>query len=122
MEQNIYIPVYWFGVMISVIGLVLMVSTRLNRNKDWGFMGDSSGNILFTDGPYRFTRHPYYVGAIFVGIGVYLQLNYLWILLMVPVIFFIKHVIAKEDNFLEKEFGSRYLEYKSKTGIFPWFY
>jgi protein-S-isoprenylcysteine O-methyltransferase Ste14 len=122
LEQNIYIPFYWSGVVISVIGLILMISTRLNRNKDWGFMGDRSGDTLFTNGPYRFTRHPYYIGAIFVGIGIYLQLNYILVFLVVPAIFFIKHVISKEEAFLEKEFGQKYMDYRNKVGIFPWFY
>lgn len=113
---------YYLGILLSVFGLLLMIYTRLNRNKDWGFMGDDTGDDLFTGGPYRFTRHPYYVGAIFVGVGLYLQLNYFLVILMLPVIFFIIYVIGKEDNFLEKKFGSRYMEYKNKVGVFPWFY
>lgn len=85
-------------------------------------MGDDSGEVLFTGGPYRFTRHPYYIGAILVGIGLYLQLNYVLAILMLPVIIFMIYVMKKEDNFLEQKFGQTYLEYKQKVGIFPWFY
>ena len=121
-RQEVYTPLYYAGLLVSIIGLVLMMWTRFNRNKDWGFMGDGSGVILFTDGPYKFTRHPYYIGAIFVGVGIYLQLNYPLALLMVPVVFFVIHVIKKEDDFLQKEFSSKFIEYKNKVGIFPWFY
>ena len=85
-------------------------------------MGDDSGDVLFTNGPYKFTRHPYYVGAALTGIGIYLQLNYGLALLMLPVIIFMLYVIKREDSFLENKFGNRYTEYKSKVGIIPWFY
>lgn len=121
-KTNISNPVYYFGVVLSVFGLGFMVWTRFNRDKDWGFMGDDSGDTLFTGGPYKFTRHPYYIGAILAGVGIYFQLNYWLAFLMIPVIFFILYVIKKEDNFLEKKFGGTYSEYKKKVGIFPWFY
>lgn len=116
-KTDIYIPLYYLGLLLSLCGLILMVWTRFYRNKDWGFMGDDSGEVLFTDGPYRFTRHPYYVGSILVGIGVYLELNWRFSFLMLPVIFFITHVIRKEDSFLEKKFGQSFCEYKRKVGI-----
>ena len=113
---------YYLGILFSLIGLLLMIWTRFNRNKDWGFMGDDSGDVLFTDGPYKFTRHPYYVGAMLAGIGIYLQLNYWLTLLMLPVVLFMLYVIKKEDEFLEKRFGNAYSKYKRKVGIIPWFY
>lgn len=121
-KTHILNPFYYVGIFISVIGLTFMAWTRFNRNKDWGFMGDDSGDTLFIGGPYRFTRHPYYIGAICTGIGIYLQLNYWMTFLMLPVLFFILYVIKKEDTFLEHKFGLSYLEYKKKVGIFPWFY
>ncbi len=121
-KTDIYIPFYYTGILLSVTGLSFMMWTRFNRNRDWGFMGDDSGDRLFTEGPYRFTRHPYYVGAVLAGIGIYLQLNYILTILMLPTILFMLHVIKKEDYFLENKFGSKYSEYKQKVGISPWFY
>lgn len=121
-KTHIYAPIYYVGLAISILGLLLMALTRFYREKDWGFMGDKSGDKLFVGGTYKITRHPYYIGAIFVGIGLYLQLNYFLILAMLPVIIFIVYVMKKEDNFLEQKFGKEYLDYKNKVGIFPWFY
>jgi len=120
-QTKIYLPLYYLGVAISILGLWLMIWTRLARNKDWGFMGDKSENVLFTGGPYKMTRHPYYVGAILVGVGLYLQLNYVLVILMASVVFFIHYVIKKKDTFLLEQFGSNYLDYKKKVGIIPWF-
>lgn len=120
LDTKIYAPLYYLGLAVSIIGLWFMVWTRFNRNKDWGFMGDKSGEVLFTDGVYRFTRHPYYFGAVMVGIGLYLQLNYQYVLLMVPVVLFIQYVIKVEDRHLEEKFGQKFIDYKNKVGVIPW--
>jgi protein-S-isoprenylcysteine O-methyltransferase Ste14 len=112
----------WLGITLSIIGLCLMIWTRFNRDKDWGFMGDESSDILFTSGPYVFSRHPYYAGAILVALGIYLQLNYYLVILLIPAIVFIIHVIRKEDAFLEEKFGSQFTDYKKRVGVIPWFY
>jgi len=114
------VAIYIIGLVLSLVGLVLMFLARLHRHKDWGFMGDDAGQVLFTKGVYSVTRHPYYAGAVFAGIGVYLVLNSWLVLIMLPVIFFMKKVIQKEDNFLFNKFGSEWQEYMNKTGIIPW--
>jgi len=78
--------VYIIGLSLSICGIVLMFLARLHRERDWGFMGDNAGDILFTQGIYSITRHPYYIGAIFLGLGIYLVLNSWLILFMFPVI------------------------------------
>lgn len=113
---------YVLGSLLSLKGLFFMLWTRLSRDKDWGFMGDDSGEKLFTGGPYAYTRHPYYAGAILVGVGLYLQLNYWLAPLMIPVAFFVAYVVKKEDAFLEQKFGQTFVTYKKKVGVFPWVY
>lgn len=119
-----YTDIYIFliGTIISIIGLFLMAWTRFGRKRDWGFMGDDSGELLFINGPYNVSRHPYYIGAILFAVGLYAQLNYFLILLTIPAIFFIFHVIKKEELFLADKFGRTWEEYKTRVGIFPWFY
>lgn len=114
-ETNISNPPYYLGVILSVTGILLMVWTRITRNKDWGFMGDDSGETLFIKGPYKLVRHPYYTGSLLTGIGIYLQLNYIFLVLMIPIILFIIFVIRKEDSFLLEKFGIEFIEYKSKV-------
>ncbi|MFA6404940.1 MAG: isoprenylcysteine carboxylmethyltransferase family protein [Candidatus Paceibacterota bacterium] len=119
-STNVYI--FLIGTIISIIGLSLMAWTRFGRKSDWGFMGDDSGELLFINGPYKVSRHPYYIGAILFAIGLYAQLNYFLIILTIPAIFFISHVIKKEESFLANRFGHTWEEYKTRVGIFPWFY
>lgn len=108
------------GIIFASFGLVLMIWTRLTRKREWGLMGDESADNLVTKGAYSVTRHPYYVGAVFLITGVYLQYNSWWILLIIPGILFLVRVIRKEDMELEIKFGEEFIKYKKKVGIFPW--
>jgi len=111
--------VYIIGLSLSICGIVLMFLARLHREMDWGFMGDNAGDILFTQGIYSITRHPYYIGAIFLGLGIYLVLNSWLILFMFPVILFVKNVIKNEDKFLFEKFQNKWNAYRQKVGTFP---
>lgn len=112
-------PIFLIGVLLSVCGIILMYLARMHRQKDWGFMGDDSGEILFTQGVYSITRHPYYIGAVIVGVGAYLILTSWFVLCMFPVFLFINKVINNEDKFLLKKFKNEWIAYKQKTGAVP---
>lgn len=68
---------------------------------------------LVTDGPYRFTRNPMYLGFALVYVGVTLLVNTLWPLLLLPVVLTVIHflVIRREERYLERKFGDDYRAY-----------
>ena len=72
---------------------------------------------LVVDGPYRFTRNPIYLGmaALYVGLAVLLGL--MWALLLLPVVIVAvdRLVIAREEPYLERKFGTDYVEYKRRV-------
>jgi len=111
---------YYLGLILSVFGSVFMFLARLHRQKDWGLMGDAAGDKLFTRRIYGVTRHPYYVGSVLIGCGVYLILNSWLVMVMVPVVLFVGLVIKREDTFLAEKFGEEWITYKNKVGIIPW--
>jgi protein-S-isoprenylcysteine O-methyltransferase Ste14 len=112
--------VYLVGLLISLVGIVFMILARLHRHNDWGFMGDSAGQVLFTQGIYSITRHPYYIGAILVIWGMYLIANSWLIFVTFLGVMFIVKVIHEEDNFLHYKFGEEWIEYKKQVGIIPY--
>jgi protein-S-isoprenylcysteine O-methyltransferase Ste14 len=69
---------------------------------------------IATDGPYRFTRNPAYVGMALVYTGIALLAGALWVLLPLPLVLLIidRGVIAREERYLERKFGQEYLDYK----------
>jgi len=68
---------------------------------------------LVTDGIYRRTRNPIYLGMVLVLAASALAFDSLWSLLAVPalVIVFNRYVIAREETYLAKLFGRPYQLY-----------
>ena len=76
----------------------------------------ASERTLLTRGPYRFVRHPIYLGFGLTGVGlVLLAQNFL----MLPVlILFFDWGWRKEDTELARAYGEQYAEYRARTGAF----
>lgn len=69
---------------------------------------------IVSDGPYRFSRNPIYVGNAIFYVGLALTINTLWLFLLLPVLIAILRfgVIAREERYLEQKFGEDYFRYK----------
>ena len=68
-------------------------------------------------GPYRFTRNPIYLGM-FLGLaGLAVAFDTLWLLMTLVVFALVLRygVVAREELYLERKFGSGYLDYKSRV-------
>ena len=74
-------------------------------------------SALVAEGPFRISRNPIYVGFISIYIGGSLLRRSVWPLLLLPgVVFAIqKSVIDREEAYLERRFGEKYLSYKSRV-------
>lgn len=72
---------------------------------------------IVSSGPYRFTRNPIYL-AMFLGlIALAIGFDTAWILVMLlPFYLVIRYgVVAREEVYLERKFGSAYMGYKSSV-------
>lgn len=72
---------------------------------------------LVDTGPYRFTRNPMYVGFTFVYVGIALIANWLWAIIILPIVLVAVYAsaIAPEEKFLERTFGKDYTAYRSRV-------
>ena len=72
---------------------------------------------IIIKGPFKFSRNPIYLGLNLGYIGIALILNNLWMIVFLPIIFTLLYygVILKEEEYLEKKFGKKYLDYKKKV-------
>jgi protein-S-isoprenylcysteine O-methyltransferase Ste14 len=72
---------------------------------------------LIVTGPFRFTRHPIYVGMTLMYGGAAVLLNTLAPLLLLPaLIMFVKRgAIDREEAYLERRFGEAYASYKGRV-------
>jgi protein-S-isoprenylcysteine O-methyltransferase Ste14 len=108
----------WAGVPIMIAALVLFFSS-IGRFKRAGtpVPGNKPTTAIVKSGPYRFSRNPIYLAFSLLGLGVACALNSLWLLgtltAAVSVMSFV--VIPREERYLERRFGTDYLDYKAKV-------
>jgi protein-S-isoprenylcysteine O-methyltransferase Ste14 len=68
-----------------------------------------------TDGPYRLTRNPMYLGLLLLYIGVACWFGLVWPLLLAPVLVWVMGVsiIDREERYLARKFDDEYRRYKA---------
>jgi len=76
----------------------------------------SPTQTVVTDGPYRLTRNPAYLGMALTYAGIAIVANAPWALLPLPVVIAVidRGVIAREERYLERKFGTPYVDYKRR--------
>jgi len=109
------------GIPILFLAGVLIISAVVTlRRADTTFSLYKESTALVTKGPYRFSRHPAYLaaGVLYLGIGV--AVNALWVVLLlpVPVVVITLTAMKQEEAYLERKFGAEYLSYKAR--VRPW--
>ena len=72
---------------------------------------------IVTDGPFRLTRNPAYLGMALMYVGIALLGDAIWALLPLPFVLGVidRQVIAREERYLQRKFGREYLDYKATT-------
>ena len=105
----------FLGIILTIAAILLFVkSVRIFNLRKEKIHPRSISTQIFKDGPFRFSRNPIYLAMLILLIGVGLTLNSFWFLYSGLVVAIMLHygVIIPEENYLEKEFGKDYLEYK----------
>jgi protein-S-isoprenylcysteine O-methyltransferase Ste14 len=108
----------WLGAVGIVTGVALMISFELAFTRAGTDANPySPSSALATDGPYRFSRNPGYLGMAITYIGITLAAEAPWSLVMLlPATLMIQYgVITREERYLERLFGEEYLSYKQTT-------
>lgn len=106
------------GGVLLVAGIALLVSfERSFHRKGTAANPWRPTTAIVSDGAYGLTRNPAYVGMTLVYIGIALLAEALWVLLPLPLVLLVidRGVIAREERYLERKFGSEYLDYKTRV-------
>ncbi len=98
---------------ISVLPSLFTAFRRANSEYDVRKMP----NALVTDGAFRYSRNPGYLGLIIVTVGIAVAFDDPWVLLaLVPAIALVHYgVVLMEEAVLERAFGDEYREYKRRV-------
>jgi protein-S-isoprenylcysteine O-methyltransferase Ste14 len=94
---------------LSAVSLFFRARTHLIPNRP--------ANSLVVAGPYRFTRNPMYVSLTAVYLGVCVLMQSLWALALLPLVLvtIYRSVIAPEEAYLGRRFGSEYAQYQQRV-------
>ena len=74
-------------------------------------------STLVTEGVFRVSRHPMYLGMILIvtGIGLLMGSATPWLLVILLAILFDRHFIKTEEQMLEETFGDPFREYRKQV-------
>jgi len=102
-----------FAIMLTAVGLFKKANTEA---RPW-----KTSTALVTDGVYRWTRNPMYLGMALIYLGFAVCADSLVsLLLLVPLIFWItRNVIEREEAYMTAKFGDEYRAYRERVG--RWF-
>ena len=103
----------WLAIGLGLMGWTLWTFHRHNTTVNpYG-----SASTLCTDGPFRFSRNPIYLGDWLILAGIALLMNTYWPLLFAPLIWVMLRfgVIRYEEAHLEAKFGNAYRDYKARV-------
>jgi len=106
------------GFVIVVIGILLGGFAFVEfRKAHTTVLPHGSVSAIVTDGVYRFTRNPIYLGFLLMLVGFPLISGTYWGVLLTPVFVISMNslVIEKEESYLEKKFGETYTSFKSRV-------
>jgi protein-S-isoprenylcysteine O-methyltransferase Ste14 len=108
----------WLAVPVLAAGLIIgVLAAGLFRRAGTDVKPWRSSTALVTDGPYRWTRNPMYLGMTLVYVGLALGADSLAALvLLIPVLVIIQtQVIAREERYLEGKFGDEFRAYAARV-------
>ncbi|MBA2784163.1 MAG: isoprenylcysteine carboxylmethyltransferase family protein [Rubrobacteraceae bacterium] len=106
------------GWLLVVCGLAVgLLGFREMRRAETNLDPSKPATTVVTEGPFRFTRNPLYLGMTMIYGGISAFANALTAALLLPIVLHLmrRGVIEREERYLERKFGDVYLQYKAKA-------
>lgn len=122
---GIPIDLIWLSMAVEFTGLAFYVTgfalmawalIRLGANYQLGGSAPRSTDMLITNGPFQWVRHPMYTAALCISLGLAgLLLSWLFFGVFCIYLVLILLLIPVEEEKLEKRYGDAYGAYLKKT-------
>jgi protein-S-isoprenylcysteine O-methyltransferase Ste14 len=106
------------GIVVLVAsGLLVRSAEAAMRRAGTDPRPDHPSLAIVTEGPFRFTRNPMYVGTTGLYVAVSLLVNALWPLVLLLPMLAVLHwgVVRREERYLEGKFGEPYRLYRLRV-------
>lgn len=108
----------WLGISVGLTGFFLMTgSTCLFKREGLAVMPAAKTSHLTTSGPYRFSRHPMYLGMVLISLGLSVYIGTTPFYLSTIGYFAILNFVfcRYEEDKLTEAFGQEYLLYMNRV-------
>lgn len=115
----------WSGLVLTGLGLGLIFWSGVALGKMYSAeVTIQENHELVTTGLYRYIRHPRYLGAIFIALGLSLLFrSWIGLVVSIPLLVVILLRIKDEEAVLSKEFGLEWEVYlKQSWRLIPYLY
>lgn len=108
------------GVGMALIGLGILLGYWAVRSLESGGASPDAflpPAALVTEGPFRFSRNPIYLGFVMIYAGLGALLNSLWIVLLTPVVVIglTQAIIVPDERLLDSRFGDEFNTYRERV-------
>ncbi len=113
----ISMPWNFTGLILMIFGMYLIPASYQIFKKYKTPEGYKKSTYLVTEGLYRYSRNPMYLGSVIFLLGMSVLVGNV-LSFVFPVLFFViidRMFVPYEEEKGEKEFGKKYLEYKKKV-------
>jgi protein-S-isoprenylcysteine O-methyltransferase Ste14 len=114
----IFEKMYWIGIVAGFLGFFISTgSTLLFRINKTTMIPFQDSSFLITNGIYKYTRNPMYLGMLFVQFGIAIYFGsispFIIPFLFIPIMN--SRIIQHEELMLEKQFGESYMIFKNSV-------
>ena len=114
----IFEKMYWIGIVMGFLGFFIFTgSTLLFRINKTTMIPFKDPSFLITNGIYKCTRNPMYLGMLFVQFGIAIYFGsispFIIPFLFIPIMN--SRIIQHEEVILEKQFGESYMIFKNSV-------
>jgi len=111
-------PLQLTGLVFTVVGYIVFIWSVIARGRYAVSWEMPESHKLVTWGPYRYVRHPSYLGYFFMFFGLFFVWPNFFTLLPMAAIPGYYRITFEEEKLLTRRFGDEYVEYQKKTGRF----
>ncbi len=116
--QLYHSPLRWLGMALIVFGCWLdLEADGIFKKRKTTVKPFEKSTVLVTDGPFRISRHPMYLGMVAIFLGIAVACGSL-VSFAAPVLFAVLmqvFFIGHEERSLEQTFGQEYRAYKKRV-------
>ncbi|MBW2974959.1 isoprenylcysteine carboxylmethyltransferase family protein [Candidatus Woesearchaeota archaeon] len=104
------------GSYIYIIGLLIVLISWKNLGNSTSFGVPKQKTILKTNGLYKISRNPMYIGFNLLTMSsIMIQFNIIILIIGIYSIIVYHFIILGEEKFLKKRFGKEYTSYSNKV-------